>query len=203
MRQLSLAGILAKNKLASETAWLMLLEIKLPNDPDPICLVQNNENIIWGGKTWLAYGFSLGEAKEDNQGSIPEITVNVDNTSRDIEYYIQSGGGGTGAKVTIRIVLSTALDNAEPELEEYYSVTNTMVTEQYIQFKLGNAYPSRIRRPFGRYMKNTCPFKYKGIECGCTSDLASCNHTLSDCRERNNSKRFGGFPGIPQGGLYA
>lgn len=84
MRQLSLAGILAKNKLASDTAWLMLLEIKLPNDPDPICLVRNNENIVWGGKTWLAYGFSLGETKEDNQGSLPELTVNVDNTSRDI-----------------------------------------------------------------------------------------------------------------------
>lgn len=202
MLTLSPAAIAAANKIRSETAWLLLLEIVLQNDPDHIYLVYNNEDILWDGQTWQAFPFTLAEGKSDDKGTIPTLNIDVDNTTRDLEYYLQRGGGGTGGRVILRCVLSTALDNTEPEFEEYYSVKNTTVTEQAIRFTLGSAYPTQSRRPWGRYMKNSCPFKYKGLKCAAVSDLPSCNHTLSDCRARNNSKRFGGFAGIPQGGLY-
>ena len=32
-------------------------------------------------------------------------------------------------------------------------------------------------------------------------DFATCDHTLTDCKERGNEVRFGGFPGIGSGGL--
>ncbi len=32
-------------------------------------------------------------------------------------------------------------------------------------------------------------------------DFKTCNHTLTDCKERGNEVRFGGFPGIGSGGL--
>ena len=68
---------------------------------------------------------------------------------------------------------------------------------------MGNDYSARTRRPLDRYMKNNCPFAYKGIRCGYNGSKGSCKHTLADCRSHGNSTRFGGFPGIDQKGVYA
>ena len=202
MLVLSPAAIAAANKINSEDPWLPLLEIILPNDPDHIYLVRNNEDILWNGQTWQAFPFDITETKSDDKGTLASLSIEVDNTSRDLEYYLQRGQGGTDGRVIFRCVCAASLDSTEPDFEEYYSVKSTTVTEKVIRFTLGSAYPTQSRRPWGRYMKNSCPFKYKGLKCAATSELESCNHTLKDCRERNNSKRFGGFTGIPQGGLY-
>ena len=201
MQKLSPAALIAANKVHSEGAWIFLLEIQL-KDGDVIRLARNNEDIQWNGELWQAFPFGISESKSDDKGTLTGISIEVDNTTRDLEDYLQSGAGGTGVKVILRCVVSTALDVAEPEFEEYFSVKQTDVNERSVKFTLGSGYPVRARRPYRRYMKNNCPFQYKGVKCGCTSSLASCNHTLADCRERNNAKRFGGFVGIPQGGLY-
>ena len=39
------------------------------------------------------------------------------------------------------------------------------------------------------------------IECDATSPLTTCNRTLADCVERNNSERFGGFLGMQSDGI--
>lgn len=202
MLKLSPAAILAANSICSDAAWVILLEIILPNDPDHIYIARNNEDVLWNGQTWQAFPFEISEAKSDDKGTLPTLNVDVDNTTRDLEYYLQKGNGGTGGKVVLRCVLATEPESDIAEFEEYYSVKSTTVTEKAIRFSLGNAYPAQSRRPWDRYMKNYCPFKYKSTKCAATSTLTSCNHTLADCRKRGNSKRFGGFPGIPQGGLY-
>lgn len=200
---LSSAAVMAANSIDAGGAWLALLEIIIPNETEHIYLVCNNENIYWHDQLWQAFPFTLSDHKRDNKGTLSNLTVDVDNTSRDLEYYLNRGGGGTGAKVILRCVRSDDLTAEEADFEEYFTVKSTTVTEQKVSFTLGNAYATKSRRPWRRYMKNTCPFKYKSVRCGCTSSKTSCNHTLTDCRERGNSKRFGGFPGIPQGGLYA
>lgn len=87
-------------------------------------------------------------------------------------------------------------------LEEQYTVLTCKVDEQWVEFTLGTDYSARTRRPLNRYMKNNCPFAYKGLRCGYKGSSKSCLHTLADCRAHKNSKRFGGFPGIDQKGIY-
>lgn len=200
---LSSAAIAAANTQNSDTAWLVLLEIILKDMDEHIYLVHNNEDVWWNDQTWQAFPFSIGDKKTDNKGTLSNISIQVDNTTRDLEYYLSTGNGGTGAEVILRVVRSDGLEETEPDFEEYFKVKQTSVTESWVTFTLGNSYSTKSRRPWRRYFKSTCPFKYKGVRCGCTSSLTGCNHTLTDCRARNNSTRFGGFPGIPQGGLYA
>ena len=197
------AAIAAANEINSDTAWIALLEVVFDEtEDDRIRVCRNNENIVWGGKTWVAFPFSLGETKYDDKGTLSNLTIDVDNTGRELDYYLNKYAGGSGCRVILRVVRSDDLSCVTADVEEYFSVKATTVTEAKVSFTLGNAYPAKSRRPYRRYMKNNCPFKYKGVMCGATSELASCNHTLSDCRVRKNSTRFGGFPGIPQGGLY-
>lgn len=197
------AAIASANEINSDTAWIALLEVIFDSaEDDRIRVCRNNEDIVWNGKKWVAFPFSISENKVDDKGTLSNLTLEVDNTSRDLEYYLNKYAGGSGCQVILRVVRSDDLSCVVPDVEEYFSVKATTVNESKVSFTLGNAYPAKSRRPYRRYMKNNCPFKYKGVMCGATSELANCNHTLSDCRARKNSTRFGGFPGIPQGGLY-
>nr|DAM88899.1 MAG TPA: minor tail protein L [Caudoviricetes sp.] len=200
MLSLSAVARREKNKLSTDSSFIPLLEIKLPNNSARICY--NTEDVTWNGELYQAFPFEIGEVREETDGSDPNVTLTVDNTSQALQYMVEESRGGNGFPVIIRVVNSENLDAPEPELEEYFVVTKTEITQESITFTLGNEYSSRTRRPLNRYMKNNCPFRYKGIRCGCTSAEASCNHTLTDCRARSNSERFGGFQGIDQKGVY-
>ena len=200
--RLSTLAKIAKNDIASDTPFIVLLEIKLKGDDESIYICHNNEDVMWNGQLWQAFPFELGEVKEDGTGSLPSIDLSVDNTGRALDYYLNQGDGGVQSTVILRVVIPSDEVPGVAEIEEIFSVEDTTVTEQYVKFSPGNAYPASSRRPVGVYKKNACPYKYKGVECACTSELTDCDHTLTACRARGNSKRFGGFAGIPQGGLY-
>lgn len=200
MISLSAVAKREKNKLSTDSAFIPILDIQLPDDVARICY--NTEDIVWNGNLYQAFPFELGEVREQTDGSDPNVELTIDNTSQALQYIVEQAGGANGFAVIIRVVNSENLSAPEPELEEYFVVTKTSVTQENIVFILGNEYSSRTRRPLNRYMKNNCPFKYKGVRCGAVSNETSCNHTLTDCRARNNSTRFGGFQGIDQKGVY-
>lgn len=204
MRDLSVIAKLEKNKISSTGAWLILLEIQFQGAT--IRVVNNNEDIEWpagSGTRWVAFPFELGEVSENSKGELPSLQLKVSNVTRIIQQYLEQYAGGTDATVILRVVMSEHLDLTTPELTEVFSVKSTSTDAMWAYFNLGPDYALTQRFPPDRYMRNFCPFKFKGIKCGYSGPLTTCNKTLKDCRERNNSKRFGGFPGIPgAGGLY-
>lgn len=201
MLSLSAVAKQEKNKLSTGSAFVVLLDIDLKNN-DVIRVCYNNEDIYWNGNLYQAFPFKIGEVSETTDGSDPNVELKVNNTSRALSYYVESSGGAVNMPVTLRVVNSENLNSTEAELEESFIVQKTSVAEDFVTFTLGAEYSARTRRPLNRYMKNNCPFKYKGVRCGYNGDIAMCYHTLVDCRNHGNSKRFGGFPGIDQKGIY-
>jgi len=192
-----------KNKLHTDSVFLILLDI-IPNitGAETLRVCYNNEDITWNGNLYQAFPFELGEVSEDSTGSEPSVELKVDNTTRALQSYVEDYSGGNGFTVVLRIVNSKALDISTPELEERFTVNHCAVDQQFITFNLGSGYPLNDRRPLEKYLKNNCPFRYKGLRCGSTSGYATCGHTLTECRARGNSARFGGYPGIDQKGVY-
>jgi lambda family phage minor tail protein L len=199
---LSNISIIEKNKLTSDGAWLVLLEIQIAKDLI-IRIVRNTEDIVWNGYTWVAFPFELDEIKETSQGELPQIPVRVSNVSRSVQQYIEQANGGVGATVILRVVHSQHLDILAADIEETFTVQHVSSDSMWVTFDLGGDMPTMLRFPFRRVLKDFCPFIYKGIECGAQSHQENCNKTLGDCRERGNATRFGGEPSIPQGGIYA
>lgn len=188
-----------KNKLSTDSCFLILLEIRLQSGTVYICY--NNEDVTWQGQLYQAFPFEIGETSEDSNGSDPNVSLKVSNEGQGFQWYVEDSGGGVGTEVILRVVNSLNLNGAA-DLEEHYTVLDCKVDEHWIDFTLGNDYSARTRRPLDRYMKNNCPFAYKGLRCGYNGNLSSCAHTLADCRSHNNSRRFGGYPGIDQKGVY-
>lgn len=188
-----------KNKLSTDSCFLVLLEIRLENT---IYICYNNEDVTWQGQLYQAFPFEIGETNESSDGSDPNISLKVSNVAQGFQWYVEDSGGGVGTEIVLRVVNSKNM-NGNPDLEEVYNVISCKVTEQWIEFTLGNDYSAKTRRPLDRYMKNNCRFAYKGVRCGYNGNMSTCDHTLADCREHRNSKRYGGFPGIDQKGVYA
>ena len=188
-----------KNKLSTGSAFIILLDITLGDEVVRICY--NTEDVTWHGNLYQAFPFELGEVSETSDDSDPNVSLKVDNVSQALQYAVEEARGANGTEVILRVVNTEAMDG-DAELEEYFVVVKTSIKEDFITFTLGNEYSARTRRPLNRYMKNNCPFRYKDIRCGATSNLEGCAHTLQDCRARNNSMRFGGFQGIDQKGVY-
>ncbi len=198
---LSALAILEKNKLASDGAWLVLLEIRISASLI-IRVVRNTEDIVWNGYTWVAFPFELGDVNEDSKGELPSVTLKVSNITRAVQGYIEQADGGIDMPVVLRVVHSRHLYATEPELEEIFSVQKVTSDNQWVTFTLGGDIPTLLRYPTRRILKNFCPYPYKGSECGYAGVMPACDHTLRSCREHGNSVRFGGEPSIPQGGLY-
>lgn len=220
MHTLNAASILEKNKIASTGAWLILLDIIVPEALVPegisLYLVLNTEDIKWNGQQYVAFPFDMSEYTEDGR-EIPAVTLKVSNVTQAMQQWLELAGGGVGSQVTVRIVHSDCVEilreppeenvppvytNMPPDLEEVFVCESCRVDAHWVSFTLGPGDPASVRRPERRFLKNFCPYPYKGLECGATSPTTSCNKTLADCRARGNSTRFGGEPSIPQGGIY-
>lgn len=205
MLNLSAAAIIEKNRLSSEGAWLVLLEIEVPGVAEHIRIARNTEAVNWNSYAWEAFPFDIDPIADSGDGEIQSLTIRVSNVTRIVQAYLEESGGGVGAVVTVRVVHSQHLALTEAEVEEEFSVTGTSCDDAWVYFTLGPSYPVYARRPERRYLKNFCPFEYGGIECAVGADTRgvypNCAKTLVACRQRGNAVRFGGEPSIP-GGFY-
>ena len=199
MISLSAISKAEKNKLSTNSIFHILLEIRLS---DVIYICYNNENVTWKGQEYLGFPFEIGEISDQMDGSDPNVSLKISNVARGFQWYIEDSEGAVGVEVILRVVNSLNM-NGDADLEEFFTVIVCNVDEQWITFTLGNGYSAKSIRPLDRYMKNHCPYRYKGIRCGYNGNISTCNHTLIDCRNHSNSQRFGGYSGIDQQGVYA
>jgi len=203
-------AIAEKNKLVQTTCWVLVLEITIPTDPDRnhgnsteiVRVVSDNKNLVWQGYTWQAFPFEIDEIGENSKGEIPRVEIRISNISRVFEYYLQEydyflkTNGFSPITVRIMVVNTGNLSNPVPEVSYDFDLQQPKTNALWATFSLGVSSPYRRRFPEYRILKNHCQYpRYKGPECRSTSTELDCDRTFTDCRLRNNSPRFGGFPG--------
>ena len=130
-----------KNKLSTDSCFLILLEIRLQNT---VYICYNNEDVTWKGQLYQAFPFEIGETSEDSDGSDPNVSLKVSNVAQGFQSHVEESGGGVGTEVILRVVNSLNM-SGDADLEEYYTVLSCKIDEQWIEFTLGNAYSSRTR----------------------------------------------------------
>jgi len=186
-----------KNKLHSASTWIALLDIDYPGE-DIIRIANNNANVDWNSNTYLACPFKVSGNTQDNEGSIPEISLVLYDFSRLLIPIIDDYSGGLGAIITFYLVLSDHLDNNTPEYTLDFEITNTSINSKYeVNFKLGSSNPLKYKIPQDKYIKDFCRYKdFKGTFCKYAGGEDDCDRTLARCRELLNSTNFGGCPGV-------
>jgi lambda family phage minor tail protein L len=204
MLNLSSAAITEKNKLAGDGVWLVLLEIQLPS-AEVIRVVRNNQDVIWpasGGNTYAAFPFEIDTLSDLKPGEVPSLAIKVSNVTRALTPYLESGQGGVGSEVYLRVVHSEHLDLFDPEIELVFKCVSCSVDSMWATFNLGASNPYSRRFPGNRILKNFCRYKrFKGPRCQYAGPATTCDRSLKRCRQLDNSTRYGGFPVVGSEGI--
>lgn len=205
MRVLTSALVTEKNRLASESAWLTLLEVEITSSV-VLYLVAHPQAVTFDGRTYNPFPFSVEPVQTDTKGGLAEVVVNVANVDRSVGAYVEQNDL-RGNRVRMLVVHSANL--ADPNaitIDEIYEISDIEVTEQAVTFRLGHERLLSQRLPGGRYLRDNCRWVYKspiddvGGGCGYAGGLASCDKVLeggNGCRAHGNQARFGAFPGLP------
>lgn len=202
MLPLSSIVIDQKNSLGSSDPIILLLKLTIPSLVAPIRLTRNNEDVTWQTATWQAFPWTIDDITENATGEVPQVVIQLANTSRVIEAYITEYDvwlklNSHQPIIAEIIIVSTAdLANTTPiasfEFEVSHFNTNATTASFYLTQK--NIY--LLRFPPDRITRR-CRWKFGSVQCGVTPLVGqTCNKTLSACRGYNNSVRFGGYPSV-------
>lgn len=200
-KSLSVASIIEKNRLSSDVAFLICLDIDVV-DPATGTLVEtahyvrNTETITFNGHTYEPANFDI-DLKEES-GQLQTVKLTIKDYARIIQQKMQAYGGGVGFGVSLSVVNSAALDHP-PEVIEFFEVVGADSSNYVCSFTLGAENVVTKTFPRRRQTRDYCQWRYKGDECGYSGSMTSCDLTLkgaNGCEAHQNVIRFGAFPGI-------
>lgn len=206
MKNLSIASIIQKNKLAGDQPWLVALEVQARNPvtgiiDSTIRIVRNDEDVTIDGQTFLAMPFEM--TFEETLDGMPSVNVVIQDQTQTVQAYMQSYAGGAGFPVKLIVVTGDDKDalTSEADLVEYFEViTGSADSANYTAtWQLGVENPLAIGFPRRRQYTDQCSFRFKSVECGYTGAAERCDLTLdgaNGCKVKANENRYGGFPGL-------
>lgn len=221
-RQLTASLTAAAGKLRDVSPWVWLLEIEIPTTPATrYRLAANPEAIVFGGQTYSAFPFSVGEIQTTAEGDIPTVEVSVDNAVRAIGFAVEQYDGLTGQKARLLVVNTSDLTNPASAIVEDVDVQSANVSGQSVTLTLAAYSLYRIMIPGHRYVSRGCRWQFQSAECGYVAvsgatdtvggGFTFCRKNLAQCRQRGadelargvtvlHPRRIGGYPGIPRKG---
>lgn len=201
------------------------------NTPADIFLVHNGTNekgtaVVWQGKEYQPWAVEAEGYGMSTQGTMPRPRVRLANPAGIITGLIAGKQDIVGAVVTRRQTYAMFLDavnfvagnpTADPGQhmpDEVYMVEKKTLDEpgKMIEWELASALDiSKVTLPRRLVTATYCPWKYRGTECGYTSNsyfdaadnpvgspnLDVCGKAVSSCKVRfgqYSPLNFGGFP---------
>lgn len=200
-KSLSVASVIEKNRLSSDTPFLICLDIDVI-DPstgglvETMHIVRNTEPIDFNGHTYQPASFDI-ELKQE-AGAQNEIKLSIKDYSNAVQQRMQQYGGGVGFSVAVTIVNAGALDQP-PEITEYFEVVAAEASNYLCSFTLGAESAIANTFPRRRQARDFCQWRYKSDECGYDGPMPTCDLSLkgpNGCKAHNNVIHFGAFPGI-------
>jgi phage-related protein len=211
VRTLSSIAISEKNKLGTDSIFIVLAEITVPGEAQPVRIAENTESVSWNGQTWQPSSFDIEPLTEESKGEVPQFLIRVGNQSREMEQVLQDydaykkTNGFSPVTLDLYVVNTKNLASATPETQHTYELKQTGSDADWAYFTFGANNLWNRRSPLNRILRNKCRVQtFKDADCGYAGATATCDRTISACRAMaggSNSKRFGGFAGVGNKGV--
>jgi hypothetical protein len=122
------------NAVSGDEPLLLLLEINHPDLPQPIRVVNDNQNITHLTNTYTAMAFSVKLPDEREQG-LPRAEISIDNIGRELTDWLDLSGGGQGSTVRFMHIKRSMPDLIE--WEATLDLFNVSQTTQVVSGTLG------------------------------------------------------------------
>lgn len=187
-----------------------------------------SQPVVWQGQTYEAMPIQAEGFDVTGKGTLPRPKLRVANVGGLLSAAVRSYSDLVGCKVTRKRTFVQYLDavnfpegnaNADPNqyiADDIWYVERKMMENRYvIEFELSSAFDLMGQQlPNRQIIQNSCPWKYRGTQCGWTGGYYDSNNnptaiaandkcakTLAACKARFGIQpiRFGGFPGAVRG----
>lgn len=125
-----------RNLLATsaDEPMLELAEITQVDLAVPIRVVNDTEDIVVNGHTYIACPFTLSRPDDVDQQT-PSANISVDNIGREMTQWLEFSRGGKGAKIRIMSVMRSAPDVLEFDMT--LDLTGLSVSNETVDGNLG------------------------------------------------------------------
>lgn len=101
------------SSVSAPEAPLVLLEITHPTLTSPIRVVNDTQDITCNGDLYIGYPFRF-IPPDDFENQSPKATLAIDNVGKDLMYWIETSGGGSGSLIKIMSIM-----RSQPDLIEW------------------------------------------------------------------------------------
>lgn len=227
--------IAAEIQSLSPSALIELFELDTTNLPDgAISYFHAGTNglqqpVVWQGNTYQPWPIESEGFDVSTKGTLPRPTVRVANINGLFSAEVKKFDDLVGSKVIRKRTFARYLDavnfpggvnpDADPNQhfpDELWFVERKATENRYlIEFELSSAFDLEgVMLPKRQVIQNSCPWKYRGVECGysgpafdkndkpCAAADDFCAKRLTSCEVRfvNQSLPYGGFPGASRNG---
>lgn len=153
-REYSNAYKRAANATGAAEMSRILLEIDHPDLAQPIRVVNDTDDLVHLGDTFVAFGFDA-VMPNDSQGQLAKARLVMDNVGEDLTEWIDASRGGKGSTVRFIEVLRSDPDTIEWEVT--MDLTNVEVTWSQVSGEVG--FENLLNRPavLVTYRPDTAP----------------------------------------------
>jgi parallel beta-helix repeat protein len=160
----------------------------------------STEQIDWGGHTYLPYVESRSAVKRFENGEIDSVTVTFSNVDT-VLAQILLNNEIEGRRLIVRKIDRTVFDdslvifNGLMDRPSRIDEKTAQISAKELLGSIDVEVPARVFSP-------TCPWPFKGFECGYAGAETDCNKSWARCSQLGNTNRYGGFRFIPHAGMY-
>ena len=171
-----------KNLETNKPIWLYRINITdspASGEDGDIYLAEYNEDVAYyetnsgasTARSYLAFPISHGGVTENTENRIDSLEINIANVSRDIQSFVELYDGLRDHKVTLRRVFATHLADSSAYVEDIYYIDSVTASAETISFRLTSRLDIlKVNIPRRRYLRNHCPWAYKGEGCWFKAD---------------------------------
>ncbi len=151
--------------------------------------VNDNQNLVWNGNTYICYPFELSAFNPGTGGEIPQTSVRLSNVGGTALTIINNLAEFESVPLKLMLVRD---GESTPDISLNFKINGITYDEESINIILG------ANTEFGKVYPNSdysefCQWSFKDFRCRYAGNETSCDHSLARCKALNNSIRFGGF----------
>ena len=141
----------------TEEVFLWLLTIQHQESDTTFRLVNNLDDVVSRGNTYMAFPFQFVLPEDDGE-TLPTIQISVDNVSLELIEIIRTYG--TGITITSEIIMASAPDNVEYSIDDL-SLVDATYNSQSITLTAQIQDLLNQRFPADDYLPRTFPGMFK------------------------------------------
>lgn len=187
------------------------------------------QHVIWQGAEYVALPIEAEGFDINSKGALPRPKLRLANIDGLFSAAVRQSDDLIGCVLTRKRTFAKYLDavnfpggvnaNADPGqylIDDIWFIDQKVAENRYVvEWELASAFDLQgVMLPYRQIIQNSCPWKYRGGECGWTGgyvdtndnptntqSLDFCGKRLSSCKARfgGGTLPFGGFPGAMRG----